>query len=198
MEPLKIEFEEIEIAKLSDDCEGDLAIFDCSGDWQPTNDAEQVLKEGEIDINDFIKHDALKQQKMGLSNTYLFYYEGVVISFVTIMADSIKLSSREKQNAELPYKEVPAIKIGRLGTDYKVRGYGVGCFVIDFIKALAFNLTQGKDVFGNDIGTSIGVRYVTLDSYFNNLQYYEKRGFGKNLSGEYDRRNTISMRYDLH
>jgi hypothetical protein len=198
MDLSKIELEEIEIAKLSDENLEDLAIFDCSGDWEPTDPIEEVIKEGENDINDFIKHDALKQQKMGLSNTYLFYYKSEIISFVTILADSIKLSNREKQSAELPYKEVPAIKIGRLGTHYKVKGMGIGCFVIEFVKTLAFNLTQGQDVFGEGIGTSIGVRYVTLDSYTNNLEFYQKRGFIQNLSGEYDGKSTFSMRYDLH
>lgn len=198
MELSNINEEDIEIAKLSEDNMGDLAIFDCSGDWVPTTPEESEIKAGEIDINDFIKNDALKQQDMRLSNTYLFYYQGLVISFVTILADSIKLSNREKSKAELPYKEVPAIKIGRLGTHCKARGQGIASFVIEFVKTLAFNLSIGKDVFGEDIGTSIGVRYVTLDSYQNNLRFYEKRGFTKNLNAEYDGRSNVSMRQDLY
>lgn len=192
-----IDIDKLRIAKLSNENIGDLAIFDCSGNWKPTTDEELGIKEDENDINDFIRNDAYNQQNMGLSTTYLFYYGDKVASFVTVLADSIKLSNREKTRSELPYKEVSAIKIGRLGTDCEFAENGIGSKVIVFVKTLAYNLNLGKDVYGEEIGTNLGVRYVTLDSYSHNVEYYKRREFVINASADYQERTNISMRCDL-
>lgn len=189
--------DELEIAKLSEENLDDLANFDCSGDWKPDNQDDEIIKEGEEDINNFLRHDAYIQQQQGMNTTYLFYYNNNIVAFVSLTADSIKLSNKEKKKSELPYRDVPAVKIGRLGADYRFKKRGIGTFVINFVKAMAYNLSQGLDVRGEPIGTSMGIRYLTLDSYKHNIDYYMKQDFVKNQSDKYADQETVSMRYDL-
>ena len=68
------------------------------------------------DLNDFIKNDAQREQECMLSRTYLFSYEGDVIGFVSLSADSVsapRLRSgdlvRKKGSSKALYSNLPCI-----------------------------------------------------------------------------------------
>jgi len=95
--------------------EHDLSNFECDSD----------------DLNEFLKKDALKQQKEKLNLTKLITCNGEIIGFVSLLTDTMKLKllrdelEKEKIKGKLNVSEnnpVPAIKIGRFAIDRKYAG----------------------------------------------------------------------------
>jgi len=114
------------------------------------------------------------------------------------LADSIRLQTKERPNG-ISYPSAPAIKLGRMGVQTAYRGRGVGPWIIDNVVGLAL-----------EIGSKVGVRYVTLDALQRPklLAMYEGYGFLRNkaetktlmerfgLKSE-KQLHMISMRYDI-
>ena len=74
------------------------------------------------DLNEFLKNDALKQQKEKLNLTKLITCDGAIIGFVSLLTDSMKLKllrdkvEKEKIKGKSNVSEnnpILAIKIGR-------------------------------------------------------------------------------------
>lgn len=170
--------EAILLARLSE--EDDLASFNCEDE----------------DMNAFLKEDALAQQQMFLNSTILLFYEGNLAGYCSIMADSIKLSLTEKEEEELKvrFSEFPAIKIGRLGVGKNHINRGFGQLLVDLVITMAEEMNRSTDW-----DSSLGVRFVTLDSLPDRVGYYQKRGFVVNMDSKYQgrRRRTVSMRRDI-
>ncbi|HMK54921.1 MAG TPA: GNAT family N-acetyltransferase [Methanobacteriaceae archaeon] len=140
--------EEIVIEKLSSD--HDLSEFRCSDD----------------DLDEFILLDALPQRKHRLNQTYICKYQGEIIAFFTVSADSIKINNEDKKRIGVNYPAFPAIKIGRLGVheDYKRRN--VGSILIMYTVGLAWEL-----------GEKVGVRFISVDAYRGIEKFYKKNFF---------------------
>lgn len=145
---------------------------------------------GDEDINEFLKEDALKWQEKNLAVTNIFIYNEELIGFFCSSGDSIKLKTNEKKESDIegkPIREIPAIKLGRLGRNKKFAGQGVGSnilkWAIGYVKSLA---------------ERTGIRYITVDAYYKKVDWYQKLGFVKNLHEDYIERENVSMRYDLH
>jgi len=68
-------------------------------------------------------------------------------------------------NADVPYKEYPAIKIARLAVDKKYERRGVGRFLL--------LVAVGKAL---KISDEVGCRFITVDSKQGSIGFYEKRG----------------------
>ena len=110
----------------------DLSDFECESD----------------DLNDFLKNDALKQQKEKLNLTKLIICDGEIIGFVSLLTDSMKLKllqdevEKEKIKGELKVSEnntIPAIKIGRFAIDKKYTGHGLGSQIL---RNILYNLKK--------------------------------------------------------
>lgn len=94
-----INLSDLDIRKISPN--DDASSFDC----------------GDEDLNEFIRDDALKQMNAKINVTYLCRYKRQVVAFFTLSADSIKINIDDLQSfkdKDIPYKEFPAVKIGRL------------------------------------------------------------------------------------
>ncbi|KKM08722.1 hypothetical protein SY88_21610 [Clostridiales bacterium PH28_bin88] len=158
------------LARLSEEYSGDLANFDC----------------GDPVMNEFLCTQAMDEQEKGMNHTILLYYYGELAAFCSICADSIRLAKSEKETENVPYEVVPAIKIARLGRSTKHKGLGLGRFLIDYVKDIADDLTT----------STLGIRFLTLDSYPDRVEYYRNLGFLENEA--YKRRTeTVSMRADI-
>jgi len=160
------------LVRLSETELPDLEVFDC----------------GDIEMNSFLRNEAYQEQETGMNSTILLYYEGELAAFCSVCCDSIPLSKeeREEEKIEVTYK-VPAIKIARLGRVLKYKDYGLGSFLIDYIKDIAFELSTSK----------VGVRFITLDAYSDREQYYSDKGFIRNGAMNKRSDGTISMRTDI-
>ena len=93
----------------------------------------------------------------------------------------------------MKYANVPALKIGRLATDTRVQGQGVGKFLISLVIGLAQEQSE-----------AVGCRYVTLDALPGRETYYAKLGFKQNKAVHSNYRKlrekeleNMSMRFDI-
>ncbi len=161
------------LARLTVDELDDLAIFDCSNK----------------EMNDFFKEDAYREQEKGLNNTYLLYYKGSLAAACSVCCDAISLNEDEKEEEDVPYTKVPAIKIARLARDLNFHGLGLGKFLVRYVKQHAYALhTDGN----------IGVRFITVDAYPDKVPYYQNAfGFIVNKSHRIKEGRPVSMRLDI-
>lgn len=128
---------------------------------------------GDLDLNDFIRNDALFYQQELLTVTYLFENrDGEIAAFFSLSNDNLRNNDFEKWNRlsrkianRKRRKEYPAVKIGRLGVNPENRG--IGSEIIFFIKN--WITTENKT----------GCRFVLVDAYNRPeiLQFYKKNDF---------------------
>jgi GNAT superfamily N-acetyltransferase len=152
---------------------------------------------GVEDLNDFlINNAAMPHQVELLTVTYLINVNQEIAAFYSLCNDNVSEqlfeSNRKfkKFRGILPepkqYRNLPAVKIGRLGVDERFRGMGIGSKIIDMLK---FSFTTKNKT---------GCRFITVDAYNNKhtLQFYLKNEFefftNKDLKEE-----TRSMYFDL-
>ena len=172
--PCAIDFSDVKVERLSE--EHDTSRFDC----------------GDEDINDFLRKDALIWQKARIAITRVFTYQGDIIGFYCASADSLRLNQEEKDNEKTINKkrirELPAVKIGRLGRSVNYKQCYLGKFILEWAIGHIINISK-----------EIGVIYVTVDAYPRRVGWYEKSGFVKNLHKNYSRKeDNVSMRYCLY
>ncbi|MBI3588149.1 GNAT family N-acetyltransferase [Candidatus Micrarchaeota archaeon] len=139
------------------------------------------------DLNDFLKKDAPVYEHNGIARTYVCLYQNSPIGFFSICADAIRLSMEERKGEFGKGKlhpDYPAMKIARLGVSADFQGRGVGTSLVKIAIGKAISLSR-----------EIGCRFVTVDSYPKQVDFYLKCGFIRNLedkSGE-----NVSLRLDL-
>ena len=138
------------------------------------------------DMEDFLLNEAFDEQEKGLSRTYLFVnVDGKLIAYLSLCNDAIRLEFEERDNMNLPYATVPAIKVARLAVRTEFRGKGMGSEALQF----AIYVSQAVRDFS-------GVVFLTLDCYEHRAKYYEHFGFQRNLYQpvilDYD--SPVSMR----
>ena len=152
------------------------------------------------EYNDFLEI-ADKFYDINVSKTFLLVHNSTkeLIAYMTLSADSIKLTNEEKDihdMSKVPYASIPALKIGKLAVnkelskDAKAKGYG--SFMLELARAFAYSM--------NDMG--VACRFITVDA---DIEYdpdtplfYKKNGFIENLSNKSrNAKHTISMRKDI-
>ncbi len=96
---------DVNLAKRGDD----LSSFECT----------------ELELNDFLRSDAINNQGSRLSVTWLARLDGRIVGFCTLTNDSIstKWIRKDGEKQEFEYSHYPALKIARLAThrDYELR-----------------------------------------------------------------------------
>lgn len=140
----------------------DLSEFDC----------------GDDDLNDFLKNDALKQQKSRLNVTKLILYDRKIIGYVSLLTDTLVLKNIQDEKIQLNIKNqleiksknknISAVKIGRLALDKKYSGEGLGSHILRNI------LTNLKIISEKEIG----FRFIIVEGYAKAFNFYVvKNGF---------------------
>ena len=139
----------------------DLSKFDC----------------GSSDLNDFIKNDALKQQKDNLNITRLIICDNEIIGFFSLLADTIKINrirdeitvkSIKEQKPRV--KQLPAVKIGRFGISTKYTNQGIGSHIL---RNVLYNIKI--------ISQDIGLRFIIVEGYAKAYNFYVKYNSFNNL-----------------
>ncbi len=76
---------------------------------------------GDADLNDFLKNDALREQKEFLSKTHLCFYRDRVAGFISMAADSVQAKKDKLDPSQIigdcEYPVYPCILIARLAVD---------------------------------------------------------------------------------
>ncbi len=142
--------------------------------------------EGELE--DFLKEDALAQQKQHISVTYLWFKRKTheLIGYITLCPDCVKTKNLKEGLAKkirdkgISYKSLPTLKIGRLCVSDTFLRKGVGTLMIQFAVHKAI-----------DMNFNVGCRFLYLDAKRNKdnsrdvIHFYKKIGFElyKNRNG---------------
>lgn len=170
----------------------------------PINDVGDIshyLFDSKIkEYNDFLKI-AKSYCDINISKTFLLIHKETdeLIAYMTLSADSIKLTSQEKEYhdiSKVPFASIPALKVGKLAVNKslskraQLKGYG--SFMLEVARAFAYTM--------NEVG--IACRFITVDADIqydkNTPSFYKKNGFVENLSNKSkNARHTISMRKDI-
>jgi len=157
----KIPMNEIEIVSLSDEHR---VLF---GDFRSF----------ESELVDFLKEDALDNQRKKISRTHLWFHKPAkkLIGYVTLLTDKISLHTELKKEfleKGINYKSLPALKIGRVCIHDDFLRRGIGTHMIDW----TIHLIQKINEFA-------GCRFITLDAkrYDDKekdpIHFYRKNGF---------------------
>ena len=146
------------------------------------------------DYNDFITNDARIYIEQNICQVKLLLCKQTanIVAYMALNTDSFILDPEEKkkENLDIPFNSVPALKIGKLATSssYKDKPYG------SFMLSLALGYLEQL----NDLG--IGCRFLVVDADIEHdarvPEFYEKNGFVYNE--KYQKRGkSKSMRYDV-
>ena len=156
--------------------EHDLSNFECESE----------------DLNDFLKNDALKQQKEKLNLTKLITCDDEIIGFVSLLTDSMKLKllrdevEKEKIKGKLNVSEnnfIPAIKIGRFAIDRKYSKHGLGSQIL---RNILYNLQEIAE-------NNVGLRFVVVEGYATAYTFYVTNNQFKNLKKDDELLNKIDL-----
>lgn len=139
------------------------------------------IKKHSKEMEDFLKNESLDEQSKGLNSTRLFIDTdtGKVIAYLSLCNDSIRLEIEERDELNLTYTTVPAIKIARLAVDSQYQGQGIGKMLIKFAAYM-----------GDKIRQMSGLVFLTLDCYEHRVAFYESVGFVRNII------QPIELKYD--
>jgi len=150
------------------------------------------------EYNDYLFQDALRSQNDHVALTWLLKERdtGIIIAYMSLIADAIKLSVSEKEihNLNYPFKTIPAMKIAKLAVSNTVQKKykGLGTYMIS--NALAIARTCNRQLFA--------CRFLTVDADIEHnesvIKFYEKNGFVSNAEMNNKRTKTISMRKDIY
>lgn len=143
------------------------------------------IRKHSLDMERFLREEAYAEQEKGLSETYLFIENDELLAYLSLCNDAIRLEFEERDNMELPYTTIPAVKVARLAVSTEFQGKGLGKEALQF----AIFISQV-------IRDYSGVVFLTLDCYEHRVGYYEKYGFERNLYQpiELDYDSPVSMR----
>jgi GNAT superfamily N-acetyltransferase len=148
----------------------------------------------EPELKKFLIEDALDNQKLKISKTYLLFHKDNLAGYITLLADALKLESHLKtffKEKGINYKSLPALKIGRLAVDNRFLRQKLGTIMLEFAYSIAKNTSDKL----------FGCRFLILDVKRNSdpkkdpIHFYKKFNF-KILKER--QKGTIPMYLDLH
>jgi hypothetical protein len=150
------------------------------------------------EYNDYLYKDALRSQNDHISLTWILRERntGSIVSYMSLIADAIKLSATEKElhNLNYPFKTIPAMKIAKLAVSqsFSEKYKGIGSFMVEAAMCKAITVNDNY----------CAARFLTVDADIEHdkgvLVFYEKNGFIPNAEHYNKNRKTISMRKDIY
>ena len=132
------------------------------------------------DLNDFLFKEAILYQKQMLATTFIVENNERTLGFYSVLSDSLQIreelfpsKSQYKKFVQnlIPHrkrhlKNIPSLKIGRLGIDKTYKGKGLGSILLEGIINEAIELNKRQ-----------ACRLITVDAYRQALPFYERFGF---------------------
>jgi len=118
------------------------------------------------ELNDFLKNDALIDQKNMISRTRLCFLNDELVGFFTLVADTIEAKAVIDGLEHYEYRKYPGVKIARLAVDSRFERKGIGTYLL--LAAIGKTLS---------VCESIGCRYILVDSKKESIGFYQKNEF---------------------
>jgi GNAT superfamily N-acetyltransferase len=119
-----------------------------------------------LELNDFLKNDALADQNNLITRTSLCFWKDELTGYVALVADTIEAKAVIDGIERYKYSKYPAIKIARLAVDSRFERRGIGIYLVKIVMGQALSICS-----------SIGCRYILVDSKEESTGFYEKYGF---------------------
>src|SRR3989338_399633 len=147
------------------------------------------FKSSNKELKDFLVEDALDNQEMAISTTYLWFYnpKNELCAYVTILADAIRIHGtrlgKSFVDQGVDYKTLPAIKIGRLCVDDRYTGKEIGTHTTYSVMKKLISI--------NEI---VGCRFLIVDAKPDSVKFYKKMEFEVLKQRE---KGTLPMYYDM-
>ena len=150
----------------------------------------------------FLLTKAKTLDDLAISKTFIMIHNitNELIGYFTLSADTIKLTTSEKEQSKLEnvaFMSLPAIKVGKLAINKNLseqaQRKGYGSFAIEMAISKAYEVLK----------TGVACRFVTVDAdieyYPDTPEFYKKNGFVKNetIKRSTTSNLTISMRKDI-
>lgn len=149
------------------------------------------------DLDEYFTNDSKTGDRELMSVTYAVECGREVVAFFCLSNDSIRAedttrSRFKKLSSIIPsskrYKNIPAVKIGRLATHKDRQSQGIGKSILDFLK-----------VWFTD-GNKTGCRFIVVDANNNerSIKFYKKNGFDYlDICPKSEKEKTRLMFFDL-
>lgn len=120
---------------------------------------------GDVRLNEFVRDRMLKEQEQGASAVHcaVDIATGKMLAFYTLSTISV---DKTELGVKFPYKQVPAIKLGRLAVDVSLQGNGVG-----------LHMVAGAIVKVASIAKEAGVHSLVVDAVRDKIGFYSSAGF---------------------
>ncbi len=149
----------------------------------------QNFKTDNAELEKFLVEDALSNQELAISNTYLWFYRpnNALVGYITILTDAVGVHGTELgghfRDKGIRYKTLPALKIGRICVSKEYLDRGIGTYMVKFamVKLLA-------------IEQEAGCRFIFADVKREAIHFYKKLGFVVLKARE---KGTIPMYLDM-
>jgi GNAT superfamily N-acetyltransferase len=138
-----------------------------------------------LGCDDFIhKEDEAKlYQKERHGITYLFFYEGAVVGYVTLAMSSIPAKRMDKRFRDsIRLKFYPSLLIGRLAVENNWRRKGIGKYLSDWCLGVAIVFSE-----------KVGCRYVIVETDESNISFYESCDFKRGKELDEDKEKLVWM-----
>jgi len=150
------------------------------------------------EYNEYLTADAVRSRNDHIALTWLLRdkEQKRIVSYMSLITDSIKISIAEKEFHSLnyPFKMIPSIKIAKLAVDEIFIGKykGIGTYMIKFAASRARSCDE----------LHAACRFLTVDADIEHnakvLDFYKKNDFFVNEELYNKNRKTISMRKDIY
>ncbi len=122
---------------------------------------------GNIQLNNWLKHRAFKNEIQGASRTYVVTFENVVVAYYCLANGAIAqtlCTGKVKRNMPDP---IPVMIIGRLAVDQNWQGKGIGKALL---RDAILRTLQASEI--------AGIRAILVEAISEEAkQFYEKCGF---------------------
>ncbi len=149
----------------------------------------ETFKTDNIELQKFLVEDALRNQELAISNTYLWFYKSnnELVAYITILTDAVGIHGTglgdHFQDIGVPYKTLPALKIGRICVNTEYSNRGIGTFMIKFAMLKLLVIEQ-----------EAGCRFIFADVKREAIHFYKKLGF---MILKIREKGTIPMYLDM-
>ncbi|MBX4196585.1 hypothetical protein KW805_03280 [Candidatus Pacearchaeota archaeon] len=147
------------------------------------------FKSSEKELEDFLVEDALNNQEMGISTTYLIFYNPLnkLVAYVTLCNDAIRVHGtrlgKSFTDKGVDYKTLPALKICRVSTEKSFERRGIGRFIMYFVMRRTMEVHE-----------RCACRFIVVDAKHDSIGYYKQMQF--EVLKQRDK-GTLPMYFDM-
>lgn len=158
--------------------------FDCKDD--DLND--YIINESHLYTEELLAVSYVMEPQTDTSHSHVAAYFSLANDKVSLEDFESKTefnSFRKRFRNPKRLKGYPAVKLCRLAVDNESKGYGIGSFLLNFIKS--YFITDNKT----------GCRFLTVDAYSEAIPFYLKNGFIP-LNDDDEGQETRLLYFDLN